>query len=269
MKKKRVIPILLLKDNWLVQSKLFSEYKKIGDPIAGVKRFSEWDADELIYLNITRKHEMLLDRSDTNNFSFNSIDEALVEISKVSSMPITIGGGIKSLEDIEVKLANGADKISLNSEAIRNPQFVRAASKEFGKSCIVISIDYLNSGKNAKIWNRDISDFKFPDLVDWCREAENLGAGEILINSVNRDGMKTGYDYDIVDSLSNMLEIPLVACGGAGSWEDMRKVLSETRADGVAAANIFHFQDQSIYYARDYLYSRGANVRPPSLTKLR
>ena len=126
MKKKRVIPILLLKDNWLVQSKKFSEYKKIGDPIAGVKRFSEWDADELIYLNITRKNEMLPGRSDTNNFSFNSIEEALVEISKVSNMPITIGGGIKSLEHIEAKLANGADKISLNSEAIRNPEFVRS-----------------------------------------------------------------------------------------------------------------------------------------------
>jgi len=268
VKKKRVIPVLLLKDNWLVQSKTFSEYKKIGDPILGVKRFSEWDADELIYLNMTNMNEFSLGRSDTNNFSFNSIDEALIEISKVSNMPITIGGGIKSLEQIETKLANGADKISLNSEAIRNPEFVRIAAKEFGNQCVVISIDYLFDNKTAKVWNRNISDYKFPDLIEWCREVESLGAGEILINSINRDGMKTGYDLDTINYISNLLSIPLIACGGAGSWEDMNKVLSETMADGVAAANIFHFQDQSIYHARDYLHSRGANVRPPTLNNL-
>jgi len=269
MKKKRVIPILLLKDNWLVQSKTFSEYKKIGDPVLGVKRFSEWDADELIYLNMTSRDEFSSGRSDTNNFTFKSLDEALIEISKVSSMPITIGGGIKSLKQIETKLANGADKISLNSEAIRNPKFVRESSKEFGKSCIVISIDYLFNDKTAQVWNRNISDYKFPTLMDWCREAESLGAGEILINSINRDGMKTGYDLNIINEISNSISIPLIACGGAGSWEDMYKVLSETKADGVAAANIFHFQDQSIYHARDYLYSKGVNVRPPTLTNLR
>jgi len=268
MKKKRVIPILLLKDNWLVQSKVFSEYKKIGDPILGVKRFSEWDADELIYLNITGKKEFLSERSDTNNFTFKSIDEALIEISKVSNMPITIGGGIKSLKDIETKLANGADKISLNSEALRNPNFINIAAKEFGKSCIVISIDYRVDNSIPKVWNRNISDYKFPALMDWCHEVESLGAGEILINSIDRDGMKTGYDLDIIARISNSLSIPLIACGGAGNWGDMHKVLSETMADGVAAANIFHFQDQSIYHAREYLHSKGANVRPPTLTNL-
>ena len=269
MKKKRVIPVLLLKDNWLVQSKTFSEYKKIGDPVLGVKRFSEWDADELIYLDITSKAEFTFGRSDTNNFAFKSLDEALIEISKVSNMPITIGGGIKSLEQIETKLENGADKISLNTEAIRNPKFVRESSQEFGKSCIVISIDYLFENKTANVWNRSIVDYRFPVLMDWCRELENLGAGEILINNVDRDGMKTGYDLDTINEISHALSIPLIACGGASSWGDMHKVLSETEADGVAAANIFHFQDQSIYHARDYLYSRGVNVRPPTLTKLR
>lgn len=269
MKKKRVIPILLLKDNWLVQSKNFSEYKKIGDPVIGVKRFSDWDADELIYLNITESQYFSDARKDTNNFKFNSANDALNEISKFTNMPITVGGGLKSLQDIESRLLNGADKVALNSVALRNPLLISEVAREFGRQSLVISIDYKLVEDTPRVWNRSFKSSDLPSLSNWSRKVEDLGAGEILLNSVDRDGMKTGYDVDTINLICESTSIPIIACGGAGNWGHMEEVMVKTNADAVAAANIFHFQDQSMYLARNFLFSRNLPVRPASLASVR
>jgi cyclase len=269
MKKKRVIPILILKDNWLVQSKGFTEYKKIGDPVIGVKRFSDWDADELIYLNITQTEYFSESRKDTKNFIFNSANEALNEISKFTNMPITVGGGLKTLHEIESRLINGADKVALNSAALYRPSLISEAAREFGRQSLVISVDYKFDNHIPRVWNRLFKSSDLPYLTDWTRKVEDLGAGEILLNSVDRDGMKTGYDIETINLVCESANIPIIACGGAGDWIDMEEVMVKTNADAVAAANIFHFQDQSIYLARDFLFSRNLPVRPATLASAR
>jgi cyclase len=269
MKKKRIIPILILKDGFLVQSKLFNEYKKIGNPIAGVKRFSDWDADELIYLDIDQGKKFGPNREDTAGLKFESSIDALESISSVANMPITIGGGISSLPEIEERLKSGADKIALNTQALLNPKFINAAAREFGSQCIVISIDYVSNSGIATVHNRNIDSSILPKVAEWSKKVQDLGAGEVLLNSVERDGMKCGYDLEILGSISESLAIPVIGCGGAGSWQDMAILLSETSVDAVAAANIFHFQDQSIYLARSELFQMGLPVRPPSLSGIR
>ena len=267
MKKKRVIPVLLHKEGWLVQSKNFSEYKKLGNAQKGVQRLSEWDSDELIYLDISRNESYTTNRSDTAAPEYQDLSELLSEVSKVARMPITIGGGIKTLFDIEVRLRSGADKISINRGAIADPSLIALASREFGRQCIVVSIDYEELGDERYLRgdNGKVSTENPKKALDWLLRVEELGAGEILLNSISRDGMKSGYDIPFLAKVSDSLNIPVVACGGAGNWEHLAEVLTETNVDAVAAANIFHFQDQSVYLARSHLASKGLPVRPPSI----
>lgn len=267
MKKKRVIPVLLHKEGWLVQSKKFSEYKKLGNAQKAVQRLSEWDSDELIYLDISKTETYTTNRSDTAAPEYQDLGELLSEVSKVARMPITIGGGIKTLNDIEVRLRAGADKISINRAAIADPSLIALASREFGRQCIVVSIDYEEFGdeRHLRVDNKNITNANAKNALEWLREVEGLGAGEVLLNSVSRDGMKSGYDISFLAKAADTLSIPIIACGGAGNWEHLAEVLTQTNVDAVAAANIFHFQDQSVYLARRHLVSKGLPVRPPSI----
>ena len=267
MKKKRVIPVLLHKEGWLVQSKNFSEYKRLGNAQKAVQRLSEWDSDELIYLDISKTESYTTYRSDTAAPEYDDLNNLLSEVSKVARMPITSGGGIKTLHDIEVRLRAGADKISINRAAIADPALIASASREFGRQCIVVSIDYeeFGSERHLHVNNKNGLNGNPKSAIEWLLKVEELGAGEILLNSVSRDGMKCGYDISFLAKASDVLNIPVIACGGAGSWEHLAEVLSETNVDAVAAANIFHFQDQSVYLARKYLDSKGLSVRPPSI----
>ena len=267
MKKKRIIPVLLYKDGWLVQSKNFSEYRKLGNAQAAVQRFSEWDSDELIYLNISDTKTYSTNRRDTAAPEFENLEELINGVAKVARMPITIGGGIQTLYDIEVRLRAGADKISINSAALSDPSLISLASREFGSQCIVVSVDYQEDGKQRKIYSRIGTKFDSDavKILDWLLKVEDHGAGEILLNSVSRDGMQVGYDKIFLDQASNALKIPVIACGGAGTWEHLYEVLTQTNVDAVAAANIFHFQDQSVYRARQFLFAKGLPVRPPGL----
>lgn len=262
-----MIPVLLHKEGWLVQSRSFSEYKKLGNAKKAVQRLSQWDADELIYLDISKNRSYPPDRNDTAAPRYDDLEDLILEVSKVARMPITFGGGITTLNDIETRLRLGADKVSINREAKLNPKLIAQASKEFGRQCIVVSVDYEEFGSERRIHGEPIQDFDSSRLADWLLELEHLGAGEILLNSVSRDGMKSGYDIDFLAHISALLGTPIIACGGAGSWDHMAKVLSETNIDAVAAANIFHFQDQSVYLARMHLHNLGLQVRPPSLQK--
>jgi cyclase len=267
MKKKRVIPVLLHKEGWLVQSRGFTEYKRLGNAQMAVQRFSEWDADELIYLDISKTQTLTTHRSDTAAPEYSDIRELIREVSKVSRMPVTLGGGIKNLLDIELRLREGADKVTINRAAIADPQLISLASREFGRQCIVVSVDYEESGSERWLRQYGFSDSAggLKKAIDWLFEIQELGAGEILLNSITRDGMKCGYDIEFLGAASSALSIPVIACGGAGSWAHMAEVLAKTEVDAVAAANIFHFQDQSVFLARKHLLSEGLAVRPPSL----
>jgi len=267
MKKKRVIPVLLHKEGWLVQSKSFREYKKLGNAQKAVQRLSEWDSDELIYLDISKTESYTTNRSDTAAPDYQNLAELFGAVSKVARMPITIGGGIKTLNDIEVRLRAGADKISINRAAFANPSFITLASREFGRQCIVVSIDYEEFGVERHLYidGKNKSNGSSKSALEWILKVEELGAGEVLLNSVSRDGMKSGYDISFLEKVANKLNIPVIACGGAGNWEHLAEVLTETNVDAVAAANIFHFQDQSVYLARRHLASKGLPVRPPSI----
>ena len=269
MKKKRVIPVLLHKEGWLVQSRNFSEYKKLGNAQKAVQRLSDWDSDELIYLDISKTETYTTNRSDTAAPEYQDLSNFLSEVSKVARMPITFGGGIRTLSDIEVRLRAGADKVSINRAALADPSLILSASREFGRQCIVVSIDYeeLGDERYLHINHAKGSNGNPRRALEWLLKVEELGAGEVLLNSISRDGMKSGYDISFLAKVADALNIPVIACGGAGNWEHLAQVLTETNVDAVAAANIFHFQDQSIYLARKYLASKGLPVRPPSIQK--
>ena len=269
MKKKRLIPILLLKNGYLVQSRQFIRHQNLGNPVTAVKRLSEWASDEIIYLDISRHDNYDLRRDDQGYKNSQSFIEIMHDVSYKTFMPITIGGKISSLNDIEQRLKLGADKVAINSQAFIDKNFVNNAAKEFGSQCIVVSIDYRHLDEN----NSDVYINCGKDSINlsaeqWANQVENMGAGEILLNSIDRDGSGNGYDIKTIDTISRKLKCPIIACGGAGKWEDFRSVLEDTNADAVAAANIFHYQDQSVFLAKKYLYDNDMNVRKPDLINI-
>ena len=268
MKSRRIVAVLLIQDGWLVQSKYFNRYLRIGNPVDAVKRLSEWGADELIYLDISKSEFNHNFRSDIKSDQHLSIIEILNEVSQFAFMPMTVGGGINSLRDIEKRLSAGADKVSINSAGISNPDFITAAVNEFGSQCIVASIDYLREGEKYFVYdhkNRKPFDLDFYDLIQLYG---NLRVGELFLNSVEKDGSKMGMDVGLIGKIVNSINIPVIACGGIGKWEHFEEVLSKTNVDAVAAANVFHHMDQSVYLAKDYLFKNGFNIRPPELIQL-
>lgn len=268
MKKKRLIPILLLKNGMLVQSREFNRHQILGNPITAVKRLSEWASDELIYLDISRDDNYDLKRDDQGYENIKSFLGIIEYISKETFMPITIGGKIKKLIDIEKRLKLCADKVSINSKAIEDKKFISKAAKEFGSQCIVISIDARRIGDEFYVFSdfgKKNSNIK---VKDWLKIVQDEGAGEILLNSIDNDGMGLGYDNKLIDQISNEIKIPIILCGGVGDYLDFEVGLKNPKIDAVAAANIFHYRDQSVYLAKKYLYDEGYNVRKPDLLEI-
>jgi cyclase len=261
MKKKRLIPVVLLRNGWLVQSKEFKRYQNIGNPMTSVKRFSEWESDELIYLNISRDESFDMRRDDLGHPNHNTLLDILADVSKVTFMPITVGGGIRSIDDIKTRLSICADKVSINSQAIADPNFIYSSSREFGSQCIIVSLDAKkidNKYVVMKDGGRKITTY---NVMDWAKRMEDSGAGELLINSVDRDGMKTGYDIELLAEVANSVNIPVIALGGVGELSHFAEALSQTNVDAIAAANIFQYVDQSVFLAKNYLLDRDYNVR--------
>ncbi len=265
MKKKRLIPVLLLKNGFLVQSKEFNRYQNLGNPATAVKRISDWTSDELVYLDISRDDVYDMRRDDIKHPNRTNILEIIRDISQVCHVPITIGGKIRTIEDIRMRLRSGADKIAINTKALDDVNFITQAAKEFGSQCIVVSIDVkFIDGKHVVM--RDGGKVSTGlDPVEWAKKVEAAGAGEILLNSVNRDGMRQGYDIELLKKVSEAIKIPVIALGGVGEWSHFKEALDQTNVDAVAAANIFHYVDQSVYLARKYLVEHCCNVRKPDL----
>ena len=262
MKKKRLIPVILIRNGWVIQSTNFEIYKNIGHPIPTIKRLSDFCSDEIIILDIT-KDKIYENRREDMNYEFKeSMIKILQEISKVSYMPIAVGGNINSFNDAKNRIENGAEKIVINSLAIENKKEVEKISKFFGSQAVICSVDYLNKEGSYKIVKKGREILNL-DPIKHSKELIECGVGEIFINSVEKDGKKTGYDIEYLKNFTNEINVPVIGCGGAGSWEDMYKLFKETKCDGIAAANIFHHVEHSVYLAKEYLSKRTNRFRSP------
>jgi cyclase len=268
MKKARLIPVVLLKNGWLVQSFQFARFLNLGNPFWTVKRLSEWASDELIYLDITDDDNYDLRREDLGAPNRRSFLEIIEDVAKVTFMPMTVGGKIRTLADIQTRLALGADKISINTVAFDDPDFIGAAAAHFGSQCIVVSIDYRVIEGQQRVMVQGGTRDTGIDPVEWALTVERRGAGEILLNSIDRDGMKTGYDLDTIARVCSAVKIPVIALGGVGNWEHFEEAFKHTQVDAVAAANVFQHTDQSVYYAKQHLFEANYNVREPMIISL-
>lgn len=268
MTRPRLIPVLLLKHGLIVRSQLFKVHQVIGNPMSTVERFSQWNVDELVVLDISRGeegHDLRRDDLQQQYLGDTALD-VLREIAKVCFMPLTFGGRIRILEDIAERLNAGADKVTLNTAALENPALVVQASRRFGAQCIVVSIDARRHDDGRYEVFADggrLATGRSP--VEWAREAERLGAGEILLNSIDRDGSALGYDLELVCSVTAAVGIPVIALGGVGCYEHFPEAIAEGQAAAAAAANIFHFFELSYSHAKRACLDRGLPMRPVAL----
>lgn len=266
MLKNRLIPVVLLRHGVIVQSKGFRRYQRLGNPTSIVERLSDWASDELIYLDISPGAGYDLGREDLYQQNRSSIYEILSDVARVCFMPLTVGGGIRSLDDVRGRLRIGADKVTINTAALERPEFIEECAQEFGSQCVVISIDARASGENC--WEVCKAGGKVPvgrSPAEWAHEAQERGAGEIFLNSIDRDGAGIGYDLPMTRSVTSRVSIPVIACGGVGEWSHFAEGISEGGAAAVAAANIFNYTEQSVFNAKKALHEAELNVRPPNL----
>ncbi len=261
----RLIPCLLLKQGVIVRSQLFKVHQVIGNPMSTVERFSHWNVDELVVLDIGRgegRHDLRRDDIQQRYAGESAID-VLREIAKVCFMPLTFGGGIRTLDDIGQRLAAGADKVAINTTAIDDPDFITRAAEKFGSQCIVISMDAVR--RNDGRYEVMAEGGRRPTGLEpgtWARRVESLGAGEIFLNSIDQDGSAQGYDVNLIRRTTEAVSIPVVACGGVGQYEHFAAGILEGGASAVSAANIFHFFELSYCHAKRACIEAGIPMRP-------
>ena len=247
---KRIIPCLDVKDGRVVKGVQFVNLRDAGDPVEAAMAYDAQGADELVFLDITASHEnrdIMLD--------------VVARTAEGIYMPLTVGGGLRSIEDVRTLLRAGADKVSLNTAALERPELIREAAERFGSQCIVVAIDARARGAGWEVYTHGGRRPTGRDALAWAREATRLGAGEILLTSMDRDGTKDGYDLELTRAISSGVEVPVIASGGAGSLEHLWEGLVEGGADAVLAASIFHFGIHTIAEAKRFLHERGVEVR--------
>lgn len=247
---KRIIPCLDIKDGRTVKGVNFENIRDAGDPVELAKLYAIEGADELVFLDITATNEKR-----------KTLTELVTRIAKHINIPFTVGGGINSIEDVSALLNAGADKVSINSAAIKNPELIKILAKQFGSQCIVLAIDtkfednewwvYLNGGRIK-------TELK---AIEWAIEGEKLGAGEILLTSMNNDGTKSGFAIDITTLISESVNVPVIASGGAGTMEHFKDIFVSGKADAALAASVFHFKEIELLELKKYLSSKNIPVR--------
>jgi len=262
MLKKRLIPILLIKDGFLVKSVGFSFFQILGKPKNSIERYNLWSVDEIIILDITDGENYDLGRLDIKENIQDGLSETISFISNTCFVPLTVGGGVRTVEDIRSLLAVGADKVTVNTQAIEKPEFIQESSKLFGSQCIVVSIDAkLNEKGEYEVFSHWGKKGTGMTPIQWAKEVESLGAGEILLTSIDKNGSKDGYQMDLIKQVADSVKIPVIANGGAGEWEHMVEVVEEANASAVAAANIFYYSEQSTKHAKKFMVDSGLDVR--------
>ena len=247
---KRIIPCLDVKAGRVVKGVQFVELKDAGDPVEAARAYDADGADELCFLDITASHEerkILLD--------------VVTRTAEQVSMPLTVGGGVRTLDDIRILLKAGADKVSINTAAVQRPEFVKEAAQRFGTQCIVVAIDAKRVGDGWQVFTHGGRNASGIDAVKWARTMESYGAGEILLTSMDCDGSKAGYDLALTRTVSEAVRLPVIASGGAGNLQHLYEGFIEGRADAVLAASIFHYREYTITQAKEYLRSRGVAMR--------
>lgn len=251
MLKVRLIPTLLLKDSRMIKTKRFGEYRDVGNPRTVAKVYDAQKADELIFLDIAATQE---------NRHF--LLETIKTVAEECFMPLTAGGGIKNVAQAREILQQGADKIAINSAAIETPEFITELSKAFGKSTVIVSIDFKKNASGEKeVFSHRGTVATGLDPVAWAREVEQRGAGEILLTSIDREGTMTGYDLDMISAVTGAVSIPVIASGGVGTIQDLVDGIKIGKASAVSAASIFHFTDQTIFKAHSHMKQAGLAVR--------
>tara|TARA_B100000029_G_scaffold192748_1_gene190843 strand:+ start:265 stop:1023 length:759 start_codon:yes stop_codon:yes gene_type:complete len=251
MLKKRIIPCLDVKDGRVVKGINFINLVDAGDPVEQAIVYDKNEADEICFLDITASNE-------NRNILLNIVKKTAKKI----SIPLTVGGGVRNLEDINKLLSNGADKVSINTAAVTNKNLVAESAKKFGSQCIVVAVDAKKIGENK--WEVYTHGGRKPtgkDVINYISKIEKMGAGEILLTSMDRDGTKKGYDLDLTKKVSNNVTIPVIASGGVGNLEHLYQGLKIGKASAVLAASIFHYGEYSIKEAKRYLDSKGIPVR--------
>ena len=247
---RRIIPCLDINKGRVVKGVNFINLQDAGDPIKNAKFYQDQGADELVFLDITASIER---RSTTVNL--------VKKISQVVFMPFTVGGGISSVSDIRKLLLAGAEKVSLNTAAVKKPQLLKQASDIFGSQCVVVAIDAKSKGKGWEVYINGGRTATGIDALKWARKAQKLGAGEILLTSMDCDGTKDGFDIKLVKAISEAVEIPVIASGGEGKLKDFFDVFKKTKATAGLAASIFHYRQISIKEIKKYLNKKGIMVR--------
>ncbi|MBC7342947.1 MAG: imidazole glycerol phosphate synthase subunit HisF [Clostridia bacterium] len=248
---KRIIPCLDVKEGRVVKGTNFINLRDAGDPVELAAFYDREGADELVFLDITASAE-----------GRGIMEDVMRRTAEVAFIPFTVGGGLRSLEDIRAMLKAGADKVSLNTAAVQNPDLVRDAALRFGSQCVVVAIDARRVGQGR--WEVYTHGGRKPtgrDAIQWAKQVESLGAGEILLTSMDRDGTKDGYDLELTRAVAEAVNIPVIASGGAGTLEHLYQGLTEGKADAVLAASIFHYGEYTIRQAKEYLAQRGVEVR--------
>ena len=268
-KKNRLVVIIFFKNGNVVQSKLFKQHKVVGDPYIIIDRLSAWNADEVIYLNI-RPELSNFSRQDKNIKYHSDFDEIIKFVGKKAFMPLTVGGGIKSLNDVERYFRMGADKVSINSEIFKNPELVYECSKIYGSQSIVASVDikkdedtseyraFIDGGKTKIIFN----------LTDYIKKIEDQGAGELLINNIDRDGMRNGYDLNLLKLIQDTTKLPIIFSGGVGKFDHLGEGIKHD-LKAVAAGNIFHYTENSYFEAIKFLHDNDCNTRMPKMNSIK
>jgi cyclase len=249
---KRIIPCLDVKEGRVVKGVQFLGLRDAGDPVELAAKYSREGADELVFLDISASHEGRKTMIDV-------IERTAAHI----TIPFTVGGGINQVEDMKRILRAGADKISLNTAAVLRPELIREGATVFGSQCIVVAIDARQTGENKwEVFTHGGRNGTGRDVVEWAQEVEALGAGEILLTSMDADGKKTGYDLALTRAVSEAVGIPVIASGGAGAAAHFAEVFTEGKADAALAASIFHYEETSISVVKRYLQQKGVVVRP-------
>ncbi|HCH00044.1 MAG: imidazole glycerol phosphate synthase subunit HisF [Candidatus Aquicultor primus] len=247
----RIIPCLDVQDGRVVKGVNFVNLRDAGDPVELAEVYDKAGADELVFLDITASHE-----------GRDTIFDVASRTAEQVFIPYTVGGGIKSSNDIRRMLSTGADKIGMNTAAVKNPDVIRETSRRYGSQCIVVAIDARLIGPDK--WEVYVNGGRVPtgiDAVEWAGRVESLGAGEILLTSMNRDGTKDGYDLPLTKAICDAVNIPVIASGGAGKLEHFAEVVVETGADAVLAASLFHYGELSIREVKEYMAGQGIPVR--------
>ncbi len=248
---KRIIPCLDVDHGRVVKGKNFKNIKDVADPVELAKRYSAEGADELVFYDITASYE-------ERDIFLNVVEN----VAKAIDIPFTIGGGVKSVDDFRKILLAGADKVSVNSSAVINPALITDAARRFGNQCVVLSIDAMSDDKGSwEVYVKGGRENTHINAIEWAKRGQKLGAGEICMNSMDTDGVKTGFDIELLKSLNSVLTIPVIASGGAGTMQHFAHALIEGCADAALAASVFHYNEIDIRQLKKYLQERHISVR--------